>query len=130
MIAAPATLRRLGFAPTSELQADRALQGLAPAVSVALYGVGTASLDSILEYTDDEGHVSFSVALDLSDATSTESNIDGELMLRDSIELQAPELASQLRYDTESSAVWVIADRREDPERVREIASRLSQRPR
>lgn len=130
VIAAPATLRRLGFAPTSELQADRALQRLEPAVSVALHGVGTAPLDSILEYTDDEGRVSFSVALDLADATSTESNIDGELMLRDAIERQAPEIASHLRYDTESSAVWVIADRREDLERVREIASRLSQRPR
>jgi hypothetical protein len=130
VIAAPAALRRLGFAPTSELQADRALQGLEPAVTVALHGVGMAPLDSILEHTDDEGHVSFSVALDLSDATSTESNIDGELMLRDAIERQAPEIASRLRYDTESSAVWVTADRREDLERVRELASRLSQGPR
>jgi hypothetical protein len=129
VIAAPAALRRLGFAPTSKHQADRALQGLEPAVSVALHGIGTAPLDRILKYTDDEGHVSFSVVLDLADATSTESNIDGELMLRDAIERQSPEIASHLRYDTESSAVWVIADRRAHLEQVREIASRLSQRP-
>jgi hypothetical protein len=61
----------------------------------------------------------FSVGFDLVEAWGAETNPEGESELRDMVEKRDLALAGRLRYDTEGSGVWVLADRRGDLDAVR-----------
>lgn len=63
----------------------------------------------------------FSIGLDLVDVWG-ESNPEAEDALRVALAEHDPALAERLRYDTESSAVWILADAREDLEAVKRYA--------
>jgi hypothetical protein len=60
----------------------------------------------------------FSVGIDLAGEWDLETNVEAEKSLRELLERQVPALAPAVAYDTESSAVWLLASDRETLEQV------------
>ena len=51
--------------------------------------------------------------------------MEAETRLIELLRAQAPELLDALRFDTESSAVWLISERREVLEATRNLAAEI-----
>jgi hypothetical protein len=77
-----------------------------------------APLEHIFEHGDGSAGSYFSVGIDVAARWSLETNLEGEIALRDLLHRTIPEVAARLTYDTESAAVWVLDPRRTDLEQV------------
>jgi hypothetical protein len=79
-------------------------------------------LNSIHEHPHPKG-TEYSLGIDLAQTWDLETNIEAEGELRRLLAKRAPDLLETIRFDTESSAVWLLSSRREDLERVAQLAS-------
>jgi hypothetical protein len=120
-----AQLRQFGFSPASPKQEERAA-ALERRLYLDIHDVGVAPLGTVSEDMNEGGVTTYWIAMDLADLLGVESNVDAEIALRRAIHQRAPNIAERLRYDTESSAVWVESRRREDLELLQRIAEELA----
>jgi hypothetical protein len=92
------------------------------AVVTDLNDMGIAKLGTIFEHDQDQW-LAYSVGLDLAETLQLETNLEAEGRLIHAIRSRAPELLDELTFDTESSAVWLVSQRRDVLEAVLSIAA-------
>ena len=124
-------LRSVGITTLTKSQYARLVDRL-PAADVFMPfwdGEGVAPLGVVFEpepgVTDQ-----FSVGLDLAGTWDFETNSEAEALLRRELRRRAPALLEALAFDSESSAVWLVADRREDLDTARAFVDEVSARRR
>jgi hypothetical protein len=113
LCAAPA-LRALSFTPATPRVSQRLRECLGDKLEqlADFDEISPNPLRRIHERTVAGDRREFSVGIDLAGDWELESNIDAESRLRALLTREAPELARRLSYDTEGSAVWLIAAER------------------
>jgi hypothetical protein len=121
IVAAP-SLEDVVITPRSTGQFERLLAARPAHLGVNAFDVDIAPLGVILEHKT-AGGMEFSVGLDLAGQWDLETNIEAERKLVRLLQEQAPDIADRLRFDTESSAVWVVARQRGDLEAVQRVAA-------
>ena len=118
-----ARLEQVTLTPRSPAQARRLRREIPGDVdAVLLLDDDPPVLNSINEHPDPKGG-EYSLGLDLAQTWDLETNIEAEGELRRLLAERAPDLLQAVRFDTESSAVWLLSCRREDLERVAQLAS-------
>ena len=108
-------LRRVSFTPRSPAQAQ-----LADSCLPVSFGIEFPPQGHIFEHPQSHGSAEYSVGIDLAGQWDIETNLDAEERLRRLLARRDPELAARLAYDTESSAVWLLAANHADLEAVLE----------
>ena len=70
---------------------------------------GPSPLRGVHEHEGPDGRPEFALGIDLADDWGLETSSEAEYELRALLAREAPELARQLDYDTDASAVWLLA---------------------
>jgi hypothetical protein len=81
-----------------------------------------APLDTIFEHELGD-RTEYSLGLDLAESLQIETNVEAETRLIELLHARAPEGLDALRFDTESSAVWLVSERRDVLEAARILAA-------
>lgn len=122
LIAGEPPLQRVMFTPASATQRATVLNSPIGPVSIDVADGGVAPLDTIFEHELGD-RTEYSLGLDLAESLQIETNVEAETRLIELLHARAPELLDALRFDTESSAVWLVSERRDVLEAARILAA-------
>jgi hypothetical protein len=116
------SLEGVFFTPLSPVQTARLADGRPGLRVTTMEDEGVAPLGTIIEHGRE-----YSLGLDLAGMWDLETNIEAEERLVAELRARLPEVAGRVRYDTESSAVWVLSERRQDLEAVERLATEMAE---
>jgi hypothetical protein len=121
-LASAVQLEDVVVTPASAQQWERLQAAMPPGPALGRFEGETAALGVIRRYElGDEAE--YSLGLDLAGSWGVGANIEAEAELARLLEMNAPEVARRVRFDTESSAVWVVAPDAETLETVQRLAA-------